>query len=504
MNRLVQTVRNTSTTENGAITNRSTLSHVLDFWYHAPAKGTSSADMASIVHMFEQAYGESIPYAIAALFNLRDIRGGKQRRSAFRECLRWLYKNDHSLFDLIVPFVPEYGRWDDITSYTNNASVITLVKEVLKEDNTSDGHVSLLAKWMPSENASSEKTRWLARAWIKTLGMTAREYRKMLSNLRQRINIVERLMSAKKFNMIEYAAVPSQAMKRYRKAFAKRDNERWSVYLGAVEKGEAKINAGTLYPYQITSSIRQKTGEDKALELMWKALPDYMESNKTAMVMVDSSGSMSMESSKSAEGVYPFDIASSLGIYASERARGPFKDLVMSFEGRPQWIDLSDQKTLRGKIQKMYTAKWDGNTNIQLAFELLLSTAQRAKATAEDMPNLLFIISDMEFDAASGGTDYMGRRRNTQTTNFQAIQQQFKDAGYTMPQLVFWNVASRKMQAPVTKDERGVFLASGGSIATFKSVLLSKEVTPIDMMIEVLESPRYAPVLEGVVAYCSQ
>ena len=61
---------------------------------------------------------------------------------------------------------------------------------------------------------------------------------------------VEEKMSAKKWDKIDYSAVPSQASRIYRNAFKKHDEERYNSFIEKAEKGEVKINAKTLYPYQ--------------------------------------------------------------------------------------------------------------------------------------------------------------------------------------------------------------------------------------------------------------
>ncbi len=472
LNSLVNADNKTAYTANGALSNVSSLDKVLDFYYHAAAsRGQDNSEL------FASAWREDPKLAVKAAFYTRDVRGGQGERETFRQVLRWLYTNDTETFNHIVSLVPIYGRWDDILEFVDNPVVVNLVRSTLWNDSDSD-HPSLLAKWMPSENSSSKESRKLAHAWMRILGLTPRRYRTMLVSLRKKIILVESLMSAKAFDKIDYERVPSNASKLYRKAFSKRDAERYVAYLEAVKKGDKKINAGTLYPYEIVGKYLNGSDKDDTLEALWNALPDYVEgSTVNATVMADVSGSMRGR---------PMEVSISLAMYFAERSNGPFKNHFMTFSHSPKLQRLIG-KTVYDRVQELSQADWEMNTNIQAAFDLIFATATKNKVPAKDMLTHLFIVSDMQFDS-----HYV----NGNMTNFDVIKAKYASHGYDMPILVFWNVNSFNKETPVTKNDKGVFLVSGASPSIFKSALNTRATTPYELMLDVLNSDRYAAIDE--------
>lgn len=470
-------MNNTGYTENGAVTHKSTLNGLLDLFAMGAAARTRD-----ITHLFTAAHAEDRNRAIKMFFYIRDVRGGQGERQTFRNALNWLYKNDRAAFDAVFHLVPVYGRWDDILNYVEHSGVVSFVAATLENDlaiarGEVKGNASLLAKWMPSENASSKNTKRMAYAWMNALGISARDYRKVLSSIREYLNVVERDMSAKNWSAINYEGVPSVAMKNYRKAFSKQDAERFVAYLDAVKSGEKTIKAATLYPYQIYEAFqKQRWIKDDTLEAQWKALPNYITDAKSFLVLADVSGSMSGT---------PMAVSVSLALYAAERSKGYFKDYFMTFESNPHLIKVTGN-TVAEKMRNIEDSPWGGNTNFQAAFNLILKTAITNKLTQDDLPEVFFVISDMEFDSAGG------------YTNFAAIDKKFADAGYKRPTMVFWNVQSRNDNVPVTEKEPGVFLVSGLSPVTFKNALNTKVTNPRDLMLEVIDSERYAAIGEAL------
>lgn len=484
INKLLSGLRaadNFTLTENAALTHKSTLNDLLDAYYHIPAR--RGQDNTAL---FAAAYAENPLPALKMMFYIRDVRGlGTGERESFRQCLRWLHNNRRNVFNALVSLIPEYGRWDDLIEYTDNSKVIELIAKQFDNDFVSK-NPSLLSKWLPSVNTSSAKTRELGKQWARNLGLNERGYRKHLSVLRRKINVLERLMSANEFSGINYEHVPSRASKLYRKAFSKRDADRYVAYLKSVEKGEKKINASTLYPYEIVAQYLQGYYQvDATMELLWKALPNYADSNKNALCVVDTSGSMNSTIGKTK--IRAIDVSVSLGLYIAERNTGQFKDYFVTFSSRPE-LQRVRGSTLLEKVKNLSNAHWDQNTDLQAVFDLILSTAVKNKVPAEDMPSHLFVISDMEFDSACD-----------RHTNFQHIQMKYRSAGYEMPVLVFWNVQSRTTQTPVTEDTAGTILVSGLSATVFKNAINAKVTTPYDSMLEVLNADRYAAVEEALI-----
>lgn len=494
MNRLLAGMKeefNWTTTENGARTYKSTMNSVLDLFAQAPARRGQN-----ITKLWESAYNEDALLALKVAFYVRDIRGGQGERNVFIQILQWLKVNRPAVFNALVPIVPEYGRWKDIVEFVDVPLVVELISQQLYVDlfdaQNDRGNVSLLAKWMPSANTSSKATRDLAHKWIKALDMTPKRYRDMLVFLRRKIGIVERAMSAREWGSINYEHVPSRASLLYRKAFGKRDGDRYGKFLEAVKRGEKTIKAATLYPYDLVEVYtRSQSGYgtraqiDDTVEAQWKALPNYADTDENILVMVDVSGSMFSAYNKP----LPINVSVSLGIYAAERNTGAFKDNFITFSAKPELITLRGTN-LRDKVEQVFSAGVGYNTNIQASFDMLLRVAQQKNVPQYEMPTKIFIVSDMEFDDGNiGGT----------RTNFDVIARKYAAAGYTMPILVFWNVASRKTQTPVTQKQEGVFLVAGASPSILKNALNTRATTPLDLMLEVIDGDRYGLVEEALI-----
>ena len=358
--------------------------------------------------------------------------------------------------------------------------------------------ISLLAKWMKSENASSKETKRYAKIIREGLGMTSREYRKTLSEMRKYIDIVERKMSAKQWNEINYEAVPSRANLIYNNAFLRNDEERRREYLGKLEKGEAKINASTLFPHDIVhkymSSNSWWSGDrvkslDTTLEGLWKALPNTVKGCDNTIVVADGSGSMTVNVGGNTS-VTALDVANALAIYFAERSSGEFKDKYITFSHTPQLVDFSNAKTLREKIQIALRHNEVADTNIEATFDLILKTAVNNHMSQEDMPKNILIISDMEFNQA---TSY----REPNETLFATIAKKYAVHGYQLPKLVFWNVNSRTGTIPVKENDCGVALVSGFSVNVVNMVM-SNKLDPYECLLDVLNTERYQPIEEAV------
>ncbi len=477
MNQLAIGLSNTTTTENGAVTNASTTNPLLDFFGLGAALRTRTE--ASIVNLFAKAFAQDKLLALKTLFYIRDVRGGQGERRSFRYILKWLAQNHPEQVLVNLHNVAQYGRYDDLLSLLDTnlkSNVLDYLQAKLLEDSLAE-RPSLLAKWLPSINTSSKATVAQAHIVARHFGLSPRTYRKTLAALRQKIDVVERKMCENKWNKINYSHVPSRASTIYRKAFRKHDEDGYTKFLEAVEKGEAKINASTLYPYDIVAKAQATwTGasDTKTLDLQWKALPDYLKDNPhNGIVVADVSGSMNG---------LPIQVSISLAIYFAERNIGPFKDQFITFSNKPQFHTITGNGIVE-KVQTINKKGWDMNTNLQATFELILATGIRYKVPQEDMPEVIYIVSDMEFDAASKGQ-----------TNFEAIKAQYAASDYKMPKLVFWNVDARNDQSPIRQDDKGTCLVSGASPSILKSLLSGKDFTPMTVFLETVNSARYEAV----------
>lgn len=497
-------------TENGAVGYRTTGKKLLDLNFSVAS--LRSASEQQIIDKFMDAYYENPVLACKWLFYARDAREGLGERRLFRTVFAWLARCNDDAACNVLKFVPEYGRYDDLLCAFDTVlqdDVLDIIKVQLDADThnmKNNKPISLLAKWLPSENASSAETKRLATAIRTKLGMTSRNYRKMLSEMRKYIDVVECKMSAKQWNEIDYEAVPSRANLIYNNAFLRNDEERRREYLGALEKGEAKINASTLYPHDIvhkyTNGMWSVKDKDATLEGLWTALPDTVKGDGNTIVVADGSGSMTCNVGRNTN-VTALDVANALAIYFAERSSGEFKDKYITFSQKPQLVDFSKAKTLREKIQIALRHSEVANTNIEAVFDLILQTAVKNNMSQDEMPKNILIISDMEFDACAttntrSGCNSWGYDSYAPTTTlFNTIAQKYAEHGYKIPRLVFWNVNSRTGTIPVKENGLGVALVSGFSV-NIVNMVMSDKLDPYECLLDALNTERYQPIEDAV------
>jgi hypothetical protein len=474
---------NTTETLNGAKAYKSTLNTCVDLFGKIAA---CRNDINQAQRLFAFAYKEDPETATRILFWARDIRGGQGERNIFRNLFKYLVEENAEIGAKLVRLVPQYGRWDDLLVLENTSAwetVLTQIRAQFTLDRLSlktDGKVSLLAKWLPSINASSKDSKRLGRKIATHLDLSERDYRKIVSSLRTQIRIVEQAMCSKEWSGIDYSKLPSRAAFMYRKAFQKQDGVRYADYLSAVEKGEAKINASTLYPYDIVNEYLYKGARnDKTIDLQWEALPNYMEGETfNGLVVADVSGSMMG---------MPMAVSISLAMYIAERNTSPvWKDKFLTFSAQPELQSIVGS-TIGKRIDNLSRAAWQMNTDLMAVFKTVLDAGMSNDVAAEDMPQKLIIVSDMQFDRCCS---------SNKRTNFEQIQKLYRKAGYEMPQLVFWNVNSIGGNVPITTDDQGTCLVSGCSPSILKSILGDKILTPVDTMNDTIYADRYSPIGE--------
>lgn len=508
MNAVRQTLDNeynVSITENGAVGYRTTGKNLLDLNFVVASLRKMSDNEVS--KRFMKAFYEDQILAMKWLFYARDVRGGLGERRLFRVVLADLVKSNPEMVIPVINLIPEYGRYDDLWCLLDDNAAADVVYQIVDsqlkrdwENMAAKKPISLIAKWMPSINASSAKTKGYGKKLCKALKMTEREYRKALSKLRKYLDVVEVKMSDKNWSEIKYEAVPSRANLIYNSAFLRNDEARRREYLSKLEKGEAKINASTLFPHDIVHkymtgnvwSARLKP-KDATIEALWKALPDTVQGCGNTIVVADGSGSMTTRVDNNS-GVTALEVANALAIYFAEHSSGQFKDKYITFSERPQFVDFSKCKSLHSKLQTALAHNEVTNTNIEKVFDLILTTAINNHMSQEDLPQNVLIISDMEFDSAT--YCYRSGSKPTQRL-FDVIAQKYTNAGYKIPRLVFWNVASRTGTIPVKENDLGVALVSGFSVNVAKMVM-SGSVDPFECLLEVLNSERYAPVEKAI------
>ena len=474
-------------TENGAHAYSTTKNPVLDLF--AEIGSLRPRSEGDILMKFSEAFNYDRTLATKMFFYAGNIRGGLGERRTFRIILKYLANTYPSIVRDNIALIPHFNRWDSIFTLVGTAcendmwQVITeqLMSDMagVKRSNTSNKPVgiSLLAKWMPTETAHNKDTVALAKRAINKLGVTPRQYRKMLSALRKHLNIVERLMSANKWDEVEYPAVPSYAMKNYRKAFGNHDQERFSAYIESLKKGEKKINASTLYPYDLVHQYLGKWNPsvDDIVEAQWKALPNYVEGENNVLVMADVSGSMTWNGGR------PIETSIGLATYFTQHNKGDYHNLYMTFTDRPHFISLDGCNTLVSAIKKVQNTDVGYGTNLDKAFDMVLQHALQHNVSPADMPKALIVVSDMEIDPyfRGRGLDFVQRQKT-----------KFAQYGYQLPKLVMWNVEARN--DTFLSQSEDVLLVSGQATSTFKQLCCDLNgVTAWDLMLKTLNDPMY-------------
>lgn len=462
-------------TENGMATNSTSLNACVDLFFNIGAM--RGQDKQRLISTFSKAFIEDPKRAMKLLFWARDVRGGAGERQVFRDIIKYLAEEHDLALKANLGSISEFGRWDDLLELIGTRlekDAMILISDALIAEN------GLCAKWMPRKGQAAVKLR-------NFMGMTPKEYRKSLVGL---TNVVETKMCAGQWDTIEFGKLPSVASARYQRAFGKNAYESYSAYIASLVKGEAKINAGAVYPYDITKSLTN--GNAAVANEQWKALPNYMEgANDMILPVVDVSGSMTTAAGAGKTvTITCMDVAVSLGLYISERNEGPFKDAFITFSDNPKLQVLSG--SLKDRYTQMSNSDWGMSTNLEATFKLILDQATKHNLSPDEMPNKILILSDMEFNSAVNN-DYGWSDWNS--TAQQMIENMYAAAGYKVPQIVYWNIQSRNSNVPVSFDKTGTALVSGFSPAIMTSLLGGDIESPQQIMDKTILSERYAQIV---------
>ena len=454
-------------TENNMKARASTANSVVDLFYKIGGLRGQNP-----IPAFEAAMASSPDLAVRVALWARDAREGAGERESFRRILKHLDKFNPDVLTAILHKVPELGRWDDLLVIENTKVrpiVVDMIRKALNDGN------GLAAKWMPREKSSSDWKSAQARKLRKELGLSARQYRKLLvSNTK----VVEQDMCAKNWDKINFSHVPSLAAARYKNAFLKNAKERYEDYLSKLASGDksVKVNASAVFPHDVMKDFRSGKGAD-LIRAQWDALPNYV-GDKNILPIVDTSGSMTMGEYGAKTTFTPADVAFSLGVYLADKNKGPFKDCFLTFNSVSNLYNLKGD--VISKFKQMATAPWGGSTNLHSAFDTILNTARKANVPASEMPDVVLILSDMQFNQCVRFDD----------SAIQMIQRKYSESGYEMPTVIFWNLRDAG-NTPVQFNEKGVGLVSGFSPAIVKNILGGKNLTPYDLMLDTIMNPRY-------------
>lgn len=461
MSTLFSAMNETGRTANGAITNLSSMSDCVDLFGMA-----GSMRNKDVTQLFNRAFAEDFDTAIRIALWVRDCRGGAGERSAFKQMLHETMKHDLELAGRMIRKIPKLGYWKDIFDFLDHPVAIEMLMAEV-ESMVLENRTSLLAKYMPRKGKTAIKLRQI-------LDMPPKAYRKLIV---KHSKTTEQLMSAKEWNKINYDQVPSLCHSRNGKAFMRNDTDRYNRYLSAVQKGEKSIKAWAVYPYDVVKAVFH--GNAAQADAQWGALPNYMEgSDERILPVVDTSGSMGCYAGGNSS-LTCKDVAISLGLYISERNEGIFKDQFITFSNRPRMQQVVG-KTLRDRINNLWRAQWDMNTDLEKTFRVILDSAIRCNVPEDQMPTKILILSDMEFDGCT--------RR---VTNMQMIKDLYKKHGYKVPGIIFWNLNARAGNSPVTALDKNTALVSGFSPSILKSILGAEDFDPTKIMMETISSDRY-------------
>lgn len=447
-------------TTNGMRALENTGSVLVDLFYKI-----GSARGEDLSRLFESAVQEDSALALRMLAWARDVRGGAGERSTFRKLLAYLCKHHPTLASKLIPHVPEYGRWDDLLEVVDFPGVISVIEAGLSNPDTA----GLCAKWMPRKGDVAVKL-------TRGLGLTPRQYRKRLVSL---TNVVESQMCSNDWTAINYEHVPSLASSRYQNAFERHDPTGYGSYKVKLEKGEAKINASSIFPHDVVKAA--VCGDQRVALAQWEALPNYVE-NGSILPVVDVSWSMTAAIPNT--NLQALDVALSLGLYLADKNQGEFKDVFCTFSTEPELLKLKGD--LLAKIRQMNASKWQMSTNLHAVFNRILEVAVKGGVPQEHMPKYILILSDMQFNQCIQHDD----------SAIEMIRRKYREAGYEAPTVVFWNLTGGKTgNIPVKRNESGAMLVSGFSPAILTSILRCEDITPEGIMMKTIMNPRYDRVV---------
>ena len=485
----IKDMENLGYTENGGVKRKSTLNAVYDmFAWGGSYRSRTKEDK---IELFKKAYKEDKELALKCLFYLRDILEGQGERQFFRDCYHWLAKEDSLIALKFIPYISEFGRWDDMYCLVDTPIEEYMFKylNMAFHCDMNSKTPSLLGKWLKSINTSSAESRALGVKTAKAFGLNFKQYRKALAKLRTKINIVEKLMCENRWDEIEFDKIPSKAGIKYSNAFARRDiiKQKYKTFMAS---DETTVNAKALYPVDVIHKAMQyyyhrwgrvevPEEEQMVIEKYWNNLIDYFNgATFDGVAVVDTSGSMVGT---------PLEVAMSLGIYCAEKVGkdSPFYKHYISFSRKAKLVEVKGDN-LCEKVKSIYDNSIIENTNIESVFELILSTAIENNLSNEDIPKNVIIISDMEFDM---GTDWKGS--SSYKTVMENMMNKFNSYGYEIPHIIFWNVDARTSNIPM-KEKEGITFVSGYSPVVYDMIMKGK--TGIELMKEKLLSDRYKTI----------
>ena len=480
----------------------STLDAGLDLFFKT-VRGLPEEELFGLL---QAAWTESPEVALRIIFQTRDCRGGKGEKQIFYQAMQWLHGVQPESVEKNLSLIPFFGTWKDLLQLAVllpalEKPVLTIIADQLRKDRqvleSGLGNVSLCAKWAPTEKHTFDNKKRYALKLAQLLFPKTKNamvlYRKeYLVPLREKLRVTERYMCANDWGNIPYPSVPSRCMYLRRRTFIKHDVERFNRYLLDVMVGKATMNCSQVYPDELMVATRQCDVKSQMVaEAQWKGLIALLReqgSLKRSIALSDVSASMSSQYLR---------VSVSMGLLLSELCEGPFHNMVITFESDPHFHHVMGE-TFSQRVDSLLKAPWGGRTNFQAAMELILEMAKSENVPQHEMPDKLFVFSDMEFDAAD----------SRYPSNHEAVVGKFREAGYEPPMIIYWNLRPGGVKFPAKADTPGVALLSGYSPSLMKVVMdgcelgiqpdenaetPSKltEITPLDVLKNAIADERY-------------
>lgn len=476
-------MNNHTYTENGAKMLATSGSSLLDMNFKLTSYRNRSEDQ--ILQDFEAAYNETPELAVKWLFYAGDIRNGGGERRVFRTILpKVIERHPH-----LIRYVGEFNRFDSLLCLLDTGvreQVLTYIVNTLTEDANRVGSCSLMAKWMPSINCNSDSKRRYARMIAQRMygetHDTYRKYRKLLSGLREQIDVVERKMCKSAWSDINYKTMPGRAFKKYKKAFAAHDGERYKDFIDRVLKGHTTMHSGTVSLHEMVCEYRYAASPKDDVEAMWKSYPNFVRPGHEFITVCDVSGSMTFHP-VGGSNAYPIDVAMGLSVYMAQHITTPaLANKIITFTSSPTFIDIGSDKTLFAAIKRIQHGPVGYDTNIEAVFDCYLNALVTSNTPTDAVLPGILMLSDMEFNNSSVGGDRL---------LFTGIERKFAKHGYKLPKLVFWNIMGRTDGVPARTLPNGVVLMSGFN-PTILDLVYSDRTDPMEILAEKLNSERYA------------
>lgn len=427
---------------------------------------------------FAKAFQEEPVLAIKNLFLLRDIRGGMGERQLSRDALTYLEKQGKiDLLAKILPYIPVYGRWDDLYVFTDKR-LISQAVDMTIIGLTHNDTKELVAKWLPIRKKNTVAEKKFLSVLRSKMKVSPKELRQIVVSIK---NVIETDLCKNEVSNIELEKVPSLAMVRYRNCL-KAKHSGFEQYVESLTKGETKVNAGALYPYDLLNRRSVLNTEQHSLiNAQWKALPQLMSKQINVLPIIDVSGSMECYAGNSK--VECIDIAVSLGIYLAEQNKGDLHNITCSFSDKPRLFSLGNKKTATEKYKAVIKDNNVGySTDVEKTIKAIIKFGIDNQIKDEDMPKVLLFLSDMNFNEAQNSSD-----RFTSKKAMKLIKDEFEKNGYTMPNVVYWNL-NHNGSFTTKSEAKGFSMASGFSPKILNSFadLLEGSITPTKIMLETL------------------